>query len=113
EATVTAEELWKEYGQDKKAADAKYKGKYLEVEGVLDSVAGPGQTWPQFFGRKVQNASFPSTVIAKFRSAEDTKKVTSLTTGQKVKFRGVCRGDPDSFSLWFEQCVLVEVGPDS
>jgi hypothetical protein len=112
--TVKAVDLCKEYEADATAADAKYKGKWLLVEGpVAPNGVKPGfmvglsvelgeyRPEPDRSGRSVR-ADMADAWLSKARALSDT---------QVVKIKGKCQGDA---GLWVDlvQCELVAEGAD-
>jgi hypothetical protein len=115
-AKVTAEQLTKEFADDKKGAEKKYPMNLIvEVEGeVKKSEKLPsGDTWAVHLeGFEKGKGLFTKVVDCEFGAkAKSYKKAQELVPDQKVKIRG-------KFYSAFEygqrlvDCELVEVGPD-
>jgi hypothetical protein len=109
EVKVNADALAREYATDAKAADAKYKSKVVEVEGVAKNpTVGVGDPAVTVGEHKGPGMDLPLLVVAAFRKAEGDK-VGKLTQGQKVKVRGKCLGGQGTVNL--VDCVLVDDAP--
>jgi WD40 repeat protein len=114
--SVTAEELCKTYLTDKAAANAKYKGKLLEVEGAVNrvQVMHKGQVVLNLRGvpGKGDKGEF---VVTPWDVDSNTPGVRELCPGQRIKYRGVCSfvdlGERGG-NVVIERGEMVEIGPD-
>jgi hypothetical protein len=90
-APVTAAELAREFAKDKKAAEEKYKGKQLLIEGVVVRTEveerGIRRAYLEGFN---ENADQSILINAGFHYAQ-LKDLVGLKKGQKVKLKGECR----------------------
>jgi hypothetical protein len=87
---VTASQLAQDYAKDAKAADQKYKGKYLIVEGTIAEVTA---NKPDALLRRniILEGDKPLVIDASLPTA-DPRPVAKLAKGQKVKVKGECQG---------------------
>jgi hypothetical protein len=106
-ATVKAGDLLKEYGTNAVAADAKYKGKLVQVSGKF----GSAQKAP-LLGYAVQllpedapdvNASAVQCFIVESAEAD----VAKLQPGQMIAIQGTCDGQVLG-QVKLSQCLLVK-----
>lgn len=99
---VPLDELRKAYDGNAVAADAKYKGKHLEVTGTARRVApGRAGTVTLELGTGPELA-----VVCEFPRRADRAGLEKVEAGGTVTVRGVCRGDDDGVLL-FDECELV------
>jgi hypothetical protein len=119
-ATVAAETLWKEYGQDKAAADGKYRGKVLAVKGRVHTVfpEEDGNTLNLFASPDdTSNRSQPPGVAGKFDHSL-RQSLGKLPPGGEVEVIGKCTGRVDTRSgrdgylVVLENCRLGTTGSD-
>jgi hypothetical protein len=112
ELSVTSEALCKEYELDRKAAEAKYKDKWIEVEGPLATPPGFIFLSLKGFEPENDNKALGYGVLCDFSRYEP--KLVDLTMGQTVKVRGNCFGDGGGARklVTLKNCVLSEVGAD-
>jgi hypothetical protein len=109
---VTAEQLTREYSTDEKAAEAKYQGKTIAVEGVVHHVNTPE---PPFdvavvltgFNPDEPDVMKQTSVVCTLRNRGDADKVAE---GQKVKLQGLM-GSLMLNTVSVGDCVILEVGP--
>ena len=103
EFKMTAEDFEKEFSADKKAAEAKYVGKVVELSGSVDYIARYGATQGQVGLRSISGgAPFCTFVI------DDAKLVEKVGKGQKVRLRG--RFQSDRFQKYFLPAEVVDFG---
>jgi tRNA_anti-like len=100
--TITAAALDKEFSENAVRADSQYKGKTLEVTGVVVRVTrDDDEIVVELRG------TTDSTVDCVFRKTKEAEvQVASLKVGSQVKIRGKCKGDEDG-SVMLEGCMLV------
>jgi hypothetical protein len=112
--TLKAVDLCKEYEADPAAAEAKYRGKWLLVEGEVN----PNGVRPGFMmGLSVELGQYKPDADKSGRSVRADMasgweaKAQALSDRQRVKIKGKCQGDA---GLWVDliQCELVEAGAD-
>lgn len=110
--SLTAVDLAKEFETDKKAAEAKYKGKNLELEAEADSPTDRVTDVTMAIGiyKADPKKALGRLVVISF-NASDTGKVFQLTPGQKIKVRATCFGEFGG-SVSLINGVLLEAGPD-
>jgi uncharacterized protein (DUF1330 family) len=113
--TLGAVDLAKEYEADPKAADLKYKGKWLLVEGkVSDVVLGYADDVTvvlRGFNKDPKKAILGHSARCHLNK-DDTARAANLTKGQKVTVKGECNGGALAFFIDLLKGELVEVGPD-
>jgi hypothetical protein len=126
-STTSAEKFAAEYAADPKAADARYRGKWVQIEGEVGFVAfdyltmgTPGSSLYMVVER-VGPASLPRAlgkcvVCTFFTSGLD--KVRDLAPYQKITFRGLCQGytaqpQLERGTVNLTDCELLKAGPDT
>jgi hypothetical protein len=104
-----AEDLHKEFKASKAAADTKYTGKYVEVEGRVDKVS-----WMTGFKDKLDLAppqsATPRESIACTMSPAAPPTYRELGTGQTVKVRGKLTLSIIG-TIFLEDCTISDPGP--
>jgi hypothetical protein len=98
---TTPQDIGTEYKADPAAADAKYKGKVIEIDAEVS------QCFP-FQGEltAITSGNLESMFYCHFAEPDLWKKVAGRS---KVKIKGVFRANDNKFKL--EDCVFTEVGP--
>jgi hypothetical protein len=90
---VTAEQLTQDYAKDVKAADAKYKDKWLLIEAVVfelkETKSGANSVVLEGAGQKEGK---PLRISAAY-SADRKTDFAALKKGDKVKIKGACGGE--------------------
>jgi hypothetical protein len=92
--SISAAQLTEEFSKDREATNEKYADKTLVVEGVVVQVEfepGKGKRSAYLEGND-EKADKPVRVIAEFH-IESQEELSSLKVGQKVKVKGLYRGD--------------------
>jgi hypothetical protein len=121
EFSVTAEALAREYETDSAAADRKYKGKWMLVEGPMEDVelSPSGYVTVTLKGFALEaNKDRPGHIVRGDFLPTETGRLADLTPGQQIQFKGKCDGAfkgeeaHDSPFVEFLGCQLVVVGPD-
>lgn len=82
--SVTADEISAEYFANSARADLKYKGKLVEVTGIVDSAK--------------EDATLRAQDVFIYTSMASTAEATKLNKGQHVKLECVGRGDVSGFA---------------
>lgn len=111
---VSAEQLARAYKSDKAAADGRYKGKWVAIEGPLQDVRGHASdvVTVEVDGLPASGGEAAYPIDAKF-APDAGKKAFGVTHGQKVRIKGVCEGDLGGIAVRLTNCELSEViGPD-
>jgi hypothetical protein len=111
--SLTSEQLAKEYETDRTAADQKYKGKWVEVEGPMESVLvlPSGDVNIRLAGFKADPKKLFGHTVRGVPPAAEADKLKALTPGQMVKLKGkVYRESADTIDL--VPCEIVSIGPD-
>jgi hypothetical protein len=107
---VTADDLFKEYQQDKKAAAAKYANQVVEISGVVMVLD------QDYSGRPYVALSAPEKPyqVGTRCYTTDQQPWAKLAPGQKVTLKG--RWPPQGSFLWnhvaLNNCVVTGVGPN-
>lgn len=102
--TATVAEILKAYGDNELAADKKYKGKVVEITGVLSAIA-EGMSGNPELTLAADELSFERVECALTKA--DTDKALELKTGQTLVVRGI--GDGVFFNVEFDPCKIVKV----
>lgn len=105
--TVPAAELLKEFADDPAAADRKYRGKYLEVTGVVDRV-GKGRHETPFVVLHGGDREAKLRVECYFQPAgeDEAGRIGRLEDGKPATVRGEFDGFVTNVQL--RECVLVK-----
>jgi hypothetical protein len=99
---VTAEELFQEHKEDKKAAEAKYANQVVEVRGI---VAGIGKNIAQ---RPFVDLKVPKQFVGVMCFTADKEPWAEVVPGQKVTLKG--RWPRGAFGPQLENCVIIDKG---
>ncbi|HKB38765.1 MAG TPA: hypothetical protein VKD72_20145 [Gemmataceae bacterium] len=111
--TLTSEQLAKDYETDSAAANKKYTGKWVEVEGPMQFVLvlPGGDVNITLVGFKLDPSKFGGHTVRGIPPAEEREKLKGLIPGQKVKLKGkVDRANAGFIEL--VPCAIVAIGPD-
>jgi hypothetical protein len=112
DSTLDAAKLARDYDADRKAADAKYKGKTLAVTGIID-IPYKGQGFATVHLEVPDGLKNFPMVTADF-GAKHEAELRKLRRGDTIRFRGQCEGDtakPEhSPSVHFINCELISPG---
>ncbi len=87
---VTATQLVSDYEANEVAADGKYKGKILEISGVIDSISKDVLNTPQIILSSGRNDTFRS-IQCSF-AANQEGELAVLAKGKAIVIRGKCNG---------------------
>ncbi|MBN9117732.1 MAG: hypothetical protein J0I06_00930 [Planctomycetes bacterium] len=100
---VTAEELERAYDENVVAADAKYKGKVLQLTGRVFKVVRnrPGVVTIEF------ETDAGETVDCDFATKESQTPLAAVTAGDTIVVRGLCKGRSDDV-VTLGNCTFVE-----
>ena len=112
--TVTSAELSKEFKTSRAAAEAKYKGKWLAVEGPAadPGLAPGGGVTLRLEGDKAPGAALSEDVRCTLPVAQ-LDRALRLSRGQKIKVQGKCGDYFPSRGVSLDEAELVqEIGPD-
>ena len=115
-AKLSAADLCKAYVKDEGAADENFKGKIIEVTGVVVMPRQSGSNNDVYF--TVSGAGDDSRGSAPFLrcflAADDLTQNKGLAQGQKVTFHGFCEGrsvGTQQTLLDLKRCVITKVEP--
>lgn len=100
--SLTAEELEAEYQKDKQATEKKYKGKTIELSGVVAAVYGEETAFIGLVAGK-RTRGLPCVMI-------DKEPWSTVAPGQTIKLRGPWATYGELPALY--DCVIVEAGPN-
>jgi hypothetical protein len=111
---LTSQQLAKDYEIDKVAAAAKYTGKWVEVEGPMESVLvlPSGDVNIRLVGFEADPKKFSGHSVRGIPAAADAEKLKSLTRGQMVKLKGKVERETAGMFVDLVPCELVSIGPD-
>jgi hypothetical protein len=119
---VGSEQLAKEYVTDRKAADAKYKNKLLQVQGTVVSVEKRTvvikekiltTNWINLSGYKMKPTESPTDRAVRCAARPQlSDKVFLLSKGQMVQVTGKCTSG-GTLGAYLEDCDFKELGPSS
>lgn len=111
---LTSEQLAKEYETDRTAADQKYKGKWIEVEGPMESVLvlPSGDVNIRLAGFQADPNKFGGHSVRGVPPAADADKLKALTPGQMVKLKGKVYRETAGTFIDLAPCAIVSIGPD-
>ncbi len=104
EYEVTADNLIAEYDANEISADEKYKGKYVKVTGVVNSI-GKDILDNAYITIGESDETF-SWVQAYFKDNTEISKAAKLSAGDKVTLIGRVTGG--TFSVTMKDCVIVD-----
>ncbi len=103
---VDYEKLHQEYMDNPIAADAKYKGKILELTGKVDNIDREIAGNPYITFNIGGEYSLKDVRIT-FKKSEE-EKVTKLKKGEEITIRGECRGTLLSTTVSLNDCEIVK-----
>ena len=98
--------LHQEYQDNAIAADAKYKGKKLQVTGEIEDIYREISGNPYVTFNVGGKYSFKYVRLT-FKKSEESK-VASLSKGQTITVRGICKGALLSTTVSLDDCELVK-----
>jgi hypothetical protein len=111
---LTSQLLARDYETDKVAAVAKYTGKWVEVEGPMESVLvlPLGDVNIRLVGFQADPKKFGGHSVRGIPAAADAEKLKGLTRGQMVKLKGKVDRETAGMFVDLVPCELVSIGPD-
>ncbi len=89
--SVTAFQMAKEYKQNEVAAEAKYKGKLVEISGTVDTI-GMDITDTPYISFTTENQYEIINRIQCMFSDKDTAMLSAISKGQKITLQGEVSG---------------------
>ena len=107
---VSAEQLAKDYKSDPAAADKKYKGKLLLVEGKVHDLFGKeiaGEPAVVLWGFRQKELEVPTLVQCIF-TKEQQEKASKLKKDDKVKLQGKCEGSLARIFVVLKSCEFAK-----
>ena len=109
-ATVTARDLMLAYKADKKAADAKYNGKVIEVKGVVKLVSvGSRPSITLEGGTEFRNGMRCAFGAEYQKALTAMRRAKTVDRGVTVTIKGTCNGISSvTRSIQMDNCVLVD-----
>lgn len=112
--TLTSEQLAKDYETDSAAANKKYTGKWVEVEGPTQFVLvlPGGDVNISLVGFKRDPNKFGGHTVRGIPPAEEREKLKGLVPGQKVKLKGKVDRETAGEYIELVPCAIVSIGPD-
>ena len=111
--SLTSEQIAKEFETDKDAALKKYKDKWVEVEGPMESVLVlfSGDVNIRLVGFQANPNKFDFHSVRGIPPEAEREKLKGLTRGQKVKLKGKVERDLGGF-IDLVPCEILSIGPD-
>jgi hypothetical protein len=105
EATVTAAEVLKAYDEDIVSANAKYKGKVIVVDGIVDDVRSAPEATIRLVGElsAVDEFAVP-TISCDFADTPD--EMPQVKKGDRIKVKGLCSSELSA--VFLDYCVSVD-----
>jgi hypothetical protein len=104
---VSATQLLQEFQNDAAAADKKYKGKYLEISGVVERSGQDGSGIPfVILHAGDENAKLKIECFFELAEEEDENRIEGLRKGQAITVRGEYEGRVSNLQV--RDCVLVK-----
>jgi hypothetical protein len=105
---VSTAQLLEEFQKEPEAADRKYKGKVLEISGIVERSGKDHSHIPfAILHAGDENAKLKVECFFGFMDEEeDDARAERLTKGQKITVRGEYQGWVSNVRMW--QCVLVK-----
>jgi hypothetical protein len=112
--TLTSEQLARDYETDRAAADEKYKGKWVEVDGPMESVLvlASGDVNIRLAGFQADPNKLLGHSVRGVPPAADAETLKGLTRGQKVKLKGKVYRETAGSYIDLAPVAIVSVGPD-
>jgi hypothetical protein len=108
---VTAEELAKAYKDDPAAADAKYKGRLVAVEGKLHDIMITGDVMVLLAGLPPEPGQPLGTKVRCLPTKAEERRVWNASRGQTIKLKGKCAGMSGPF-IDVMDCKVERMGSD-
>src|SRR5262249_49705869 len=103
---ITPAQLVKEYASNPEAADAKYKGKQLFVEGVVDHVVDKSDIIYAIVEGAVQKDGHPVEVAIGFTGLYQLKQGANVKKGDRIRAKGRCAGFfLGDLTIWYSRPV--------
>lgn len=114
EFTLTSEQLGKDYETDSAAANKKYTGKWVEVEGPVEHVLvrPGGDVSILLVGFKADPNKLGGHSVRGVPPSEESEKLKGLCPGQKVKLKGKVDRETAGEFIDLTPCAIVSIGPD-
>jgi len=103
---VPATQLLQEFQNDPTAADQKYKGKCLEISGIVERVGSNQHMRFIILHAGDENAKIKIECFVAFFIPKDKTRIEQLGKGQTITLRGDYGGRVSHLQIW--NCVLVE-----
>ncbi|KND50537.1 MAG: Phage protein [Parcubacteria bacterium C7867-007] len=103
--TVTAFKMAAEYKENEVAADAKYKGKLVEISGSVDTIGKDVLDTP-FIAFSTENQYEIINRIQCMFGKNDVEVLSSVSKGQKITLRGTVSGALGNIIV--KDCEIIE-----
>lgn len=104
--SVSAIRLYQKYDQNEVAADEKYKGKILEVSGVVDEV-GTDILDKVYVALKTTTGKYNVISVQCYFPESRKNQAGQLSSGQQVSINGKCEGKP-AINVELKDCFVVQ-----
>lgn len=103
--TLTAIQMASEYKENEVAADAKYKGKLVQLSGTVDTIGKDIADTP-FIAFETENQYEIINRIQCMFKTGDTKALSAVSKGQKITLRGTVSGALGNIIV--KNCEIVQ-----
>jgi neutral trehalase len=104
--SMATEEIWSKYNSDRKAADSLYNNQVIELTGSLSRIDKNDSLVSVIFVMAA-DSMFGDKTIACQMYKKHNDEAAALTTGTKVKIKGVCVGYDDT-DIKFNKCSFIK-----
>lgn len=104
--SMATEEIWSKYNTDRKTADSLYNDQVIELTGSLSRVDKNDSLVSVIFVMAA-DSMFGDKTIACQMYKKHNDEAAALTTGTKVKIKGVCVGFDDT-DIKFNKCSIIK-----
>lgn len=104
--SVTSDQLCSDYNTDSVAADQKYKGKLLRLEGLVSNISYKQTKGKPDFVVYLQGGTGRIREATCYLTPASMEKAKDLLKGQSIRIEGKCIGD-----CKLEHCMITETGP--
>ncbi len=102
--SLTSQELFAEYQNDRQVAEHKFNGKVVEISGLLNNVETPESMTIAVFA--IQDGMFGDEGIRCTMLPDFAENITPLV-GKEVMIKGYCTGYNDT-DVILEKCSVIE-----
>lgn len=112
---MSAERLGRDFADSRAAANARYRGRILDLDGLVDRVRwnALGKVSVILQGYSEPHGSMPVSkeINCQVLSRQEAQAI-DLSRGQRVRLRGRCEGDSSDFFINLVNVELLDIGAD-